>query len=57
MARMHKPDPKLPPERQDKRSVVAIEPAAVEQWLQGSVGDAAELLAPPAVELIDAGPA
>jgi putative SOS response-associated peptidase YedK len=56
MSRMHKPDPKLSPDRQDKRSVVAIEPADVEQWLQGSVGDAAALLAPPAVELIDAGP-
>lgn len=25
MSRMHKPDPKLPPDQQDKRSVVAIE--------------------------------
>ncbi len=56
MSRMHKPDPKLPPDRQDKRSVVAIEQGNVEQWLQGDVAEAAELLAPPAAELIDGGP-
>ena len=56
MSRMHKPDPKLPADRQDKRSVVAIEPADVEQWLQGKVDEAAELLAPPALALIGAGP-
>lgn len=57
MSRMHKPDPKLPPDRQDKRSVVSIEPGAVEQWLQGSRNEAAELLVPPAVNLIEAGQA
>lgn len=56
MSRMHKPDPKLPPDRQDKRSVVAIELGNIEQWLQGGVAEAAELLAPPAAELIDGGP-
>ena len=56
MCRMHKPDPKLPPDQQDKRSVVAIEVDDVERWLQGSVDDVAELLAPPAVELIEGGP-
>ncbi|MBP5987818.1 MAG: SOS response-associated peptidase family protein [Azonexus sp.] len=57
MNRMHKPDPKLPPDQQDKRSVVAIEPGAVAQWLQGSRSEAAKLLVPPAVTLIEAGPA
>lgn len=57
MNRMHKPDPKLPADRQDKRSVVAIGPGAVEQWLQGSRNEAAELLVPPPVNLIEAGPA
>lgn len=55
MGRMHKPDPKLPADQQDKRSVVAIEQSAVEQWLQGNVDEAASLLLPPAVELIQAG--
>ena len=57
MSRMHKPDPKLPPDQQDKRSVVAIEQSDVERWVHGSTGETAELLAPPAIELIDAGPA
>jgi hypothetical protein len=56
MSRMHKPDPKLPADQQDKRSVVAIEPADVEQWLQGKADEAAELLAPPALALIGASP-
>ncbi|MFC3147258.1 hypothetical protein [Piscinibacterium candidicorallinum] len=30
MSRMHKPDPKLPPDPQDKRSVIAIEDADVQ---------------------------
>lgn len=57
MNRMHKPDAKLPPDQQDKRSVVAIEQRNVEQWLQGRATVAVELLTPPAIELIDAGPA
>ena len=57
MNRMHKPDPKLPPDRQDKRSVVAIELGDLEQWLQGSAKAAAELLTAPAIDLIDGGPA
>lgn len=56
MSRMHKPDPKLPPDQQDKRSVVAIEKADVEQWFQGSIKDAQELIKPPAMEVILAGP-
>lgn len=57
MSRMHKPDPKLLPDQQDKRSVVAIEAGDVERWLQGSADDVAALLAPPAVELIEGSPA
>ncbi|PKO33721.1 MAG: DUF159 family protein [Betaproteobacteria bacterium HGW-Betaproteobacteria-7] len=56
MSRMHKPDTKLPPDQQDKRSVVAIEQADVERWLQGKVVEAAGLLAPPALALIEASP-
>lgn len=52
MSRMHKPDPKLPPDQQDKRSVVAIEQGDVDQWLQGSVGEAGALLTAPAVKTL-----
>jgi putative SOS response-associated peptidase YedK len=44
MSRMHKPDPKLPPDRQDKRSVVAIELADVDAWLNASTDEAAGLV-------------
>ena len=57
MARMHRPDPRLPAEQQDKRSVVAIESRAVERWLQGSWEEAAPLLVPPAADEIEVGPA
>ena len=56
MRRMHKPDPKLPADRQDKRSVIAIELADVTQWLEGNTADAQALLRPPPVELFEAGP-
>ena len=57
MNRMHKPDPKLPPDQQDKRSVVAIEPHDVARWLYGSMADVQRLLRPPDIALIVAGPA
>ena len=56
MSRMHKPDPKLPADQQDKRSIVAIEQADFEQWLTGTVKDAMPLIKAPAMSLIDAGP-
>jgi hypothetical protein len=55
MGRMHKPDPKLPADPQDnKRSVVAVEQADVDKWLEGSVSEAQELLRVPTVGLFDA---
>ncbi|HEU5294959.1 MAG TPA: SOS response-associated peptidase family protein [Burkholderiaceae bacterium] len=54
MRRMHKPDPRLPPERQDKRSVVAIELEDVDRWLHARTRDAAQLVRAPALELFDA---
>jgi putative SOS response-associated peptidase YedK len=57
MNRMHKPDPKLPPDQQDKRSVIPIELGDVDLWLAGTVEEAKQLLQLPAVELFDAGPA
>ncbi|GAA4400219.1 SOS response-associated peptidase [Quisquiliibacterium transsilvanicum] len=56
MGRMHKPDPSLPPDAQDKRSVIPIERADAEQWLLGSVEDARALMRAPGVELFDARP-
>jgi hypothetical protein len=55
--RMHKPDPSLPPDAQDKRSVVPIEPADWEQWLHGSTEDALALVKLPSEELFAHGPA
>lgn len=56
MSRMHRPEPKLPPDEQDKRSVVVIEPVDFDGWLGGTNEDARELirLAPSQVYL--AGP-
>lgn len=56
MSRMHKPDPKLGPDQQDKRSVISIEVADVDHWLLGTPDEVVELLRPPAMDLIDAGP-
>jgi putative SOS response-associated peptidase YedK len=56
MSRMHKPDPTLPPDGQDKRSVVSIELTDVDQWLHGSIGEIAGLVRAPAVDVIDAAP-
>lgn len=57
MRRMHKPDPKLPPDQQDKRSVIPIDPADVDQWLAGTVEEASALLRLAPVEAFAAGPA
>lgn len=54
MSRMHRPNPKRPPDQQDKRSVISIEPEDVDQWLSGTAVEAAQLLRAPPVELIAA---
>lgn len=56
MSRMHKPDPKLPNDRQDKRSVISIELADVDTWLTGPVDDATMLVRPPPASVINAEP-
>ena len=62
LKRMHKPerDPAtkevLPPEKQDKRSVIPIELGDVDQWLAGTVEEAQELLKLTPVDVFDAGP-
>lgn len=50
MRRVHKPDPKLPPDDQDKRSVVALAPDAWDAWLNGTTMQAQALLRLPVVE-------
>lgn len=57
MRRMHKPDPKLPPDRQDKRSVIPLAPEDYDQWLAGTVADAKALLRVPPVDIFNAAPA
>jgi len=44
MGRMHRPDPKRPPEMQDKRSVVPIEAEDVDTWLYAPVQQASQLV-------------
>ena len=44
MNRMHRPDPKRPPDQQDKRSVVPIEAEDVDTWLSAPPTEAAKLL-------------
>lgn len=56
MSRMHRPAPGLSPDKQDKRSVVAIELGDVDAWLRGSIDDAAHLMRAPSPELIEAAP-
>ena len=57
MRRMHKPDPKLGPDQQDKRTVVPIELADVDTWLFGNQEEASQLLRLAPVGVFDAGPA
>jgi putative SOS response-associated peptidase YedK len=56
MNRMHKPDPKLGPGQQDKRSVVPIELDDVDAWLNGSQEAAAALVRLAPAEVFDAVP-
>lgn len=42
--RLHKPDPKLPADQQDKRSLVHVEPNLWDQWLHGTEAEARAVL-------------
>ena len=57
MRRMHKPDPKLGQDQQDKRSVVPIELADLDTWLGGTREEASKLLRLAPAETFEAGPA
>jgi len=59
---MHRPDvdaagAPLPPGRQDKRTIVALERGSWEQWLHGTHEEAAALVRLPADDLYEHGPA
>lgn len=56
MSRMHKPDPKLGPGQQDKRSVVVVERTDWDRWLAGSKPQAVELLKLAREEVFEHGP-
>ena len=53
LGRLHKPDPKLPDDAQDKRSLVPLEPSQWAAWLGGSVEQARDLLVAPPAERFD----
>ena len=55
MRRMHRPDPKLPADAQDKRSVIPIELGDVDTWLAGIVQEASKLLRLSSAETFNAG--
>jgi hypothetical protein len=50
LGRLHKPDPKLPADAQDKRSVVPLEPADWDAWLDGDEATARALMQVPPAE-------
>lgn len=54
MSRMHKPDPKLAPDQQDKRSVIPVASSDIDLWLNGSLEEAARLLKLSPVQDFDA---
>lgn len=56
MSRMHKPDPKLAPDQQDKRSVIPIAREDVDLWLYGTGEQAQQLLRLTPAEQFDAKP-
>lgn len=56
MSRMHKPHPKLGPEQQVKRSVIAVELADVVARLFGTADVAKSMVRVPPVGVFEAGP-
>jgi putative SOS response-associated peptidase YedK len=56
MSRMHKPDPRLAPDQQDKRSLVVVEPEDFDTWLVGTHEQARALIRLAPVERFEAAP-
>jgi putative SOS response-associated peptidase YedK len=57
LGRLHKPDPRLPDDAQDKRSLVSIEPDQWDAWLHGDATQARALLVAPPAARFDLGDA
>ncbi|UXH76459.1 SOS response-associated peptidase [Roseateles amylovorans] len=53
LRRLHRPDPKLPPQAQDKRAVIHIEPQDWMAWMGGDEAHARALMHPPPAEFFD----
>jgi putative SOS response-associated peptidase YedK len=53
---MHKPDPTLPDDAQDKRSVVPLADDALDAWLTGTEQEARRVLVLPPIEVYRHGP-
>ena len=53
LARLHKPDPKLPDDAQDKRAVAHIDPQDWQQWFQGTEEEARALVKAQPCEVFD----
>lgn len=51
--RLHKPDPKLPRDQQDKRSLVHLQPEDWDAWLHATQDQAADLLRAAPAEMFD----
>lgn len=56
MSRMHKPDPKLAADKQDKRSGIPLDPSDFDQWLEGTGEQATGLMRLALTDVFDAGP-
>lgn len=56
MNRMHKHDPKLPADQQDKRSVIPVAAEDMMTWLNGSAEEAQGLLKLSSVDMFDERP-
>ena len=54
--RMHKPDPALPPDQQDKRAVVVLEPETWDSWLEAPLAQARQLITVAPAGAFDAAP-
>lgn len=57
LSRLHKPDPTLPADRQDKRSAIPLAAQDWDLWLNGPLSEAKTLLRLPQAELFDPEPA
>lgn len=56
LSRFHKPEPDLPPDKQDKRTAVPLDVTELRTWLTGSVAEAQALIKLKPADLYDARP-